>query len=77
MSIIANTTVISNFACIGQSDLLRQLHREIYISAEVYEEIQAGLDEGYLFYTSVYLHIGTSEWTALSNDKKRLSFTCK
>jgi predicted nucleic acid-binding protein len=53
MSIIANTTVISNFACIGQSDLLRQLHKEIYISAEVYEEIQKGLSEGYFFYTSI------------------------
>ncbi|OQX22940.1 MAG: hypothetical protein BWK80_28595 [Desulfobacteraceae bacterium IS3] len=76
MSIIANTTVISNFACIGQSDILRQLHKEIYISAEVYEEIQTGLDEGYLFYTSLndqiypFSHLGWIKLTSLSDDKE-------
>jgi predicted nucleic acid-binding protein len=50
MDVIANTTVISNFACIKQLDILRQLHGTIYISVEVYEEIQTGLEEGYNFY---------------------------
>ncbi len=53
MSVIANTTVISNFACIKKLDILRQLYETVYISVEVYEEIQVGLDEGYDFYTSV------------------------
>ena len=52
MSTIANTTVISNFACIGQLALLQRLYCKLYISVQVYEEIQAGLDEGYRFYTS-------------------------
>jgi len=50
MSVIANTTVISNFACIRRLELLRQLYGELYISTEVYEEIRAGLEEGYQFY---------------------------
>jgi len=53
MSTIANTTVISNFAAIGQLDLLHRLFKRLYISTEVYEEIRAGLEEGYEFYTSV------------------------
>lgn len=53
MSTIVNTTVISNFAAIGQLDLLRRLFGGLYISTEVFEEIQAGLGEGYEFYTSV------------------------
>jgi predicted nucleic acid-binding protein len=53
MSVIANTTVISNFAAIGQLDLLRRLYQELYISLEVYAEIQTGFDEGYLFYDVV------------------------
>ncbi len=53
MSIIANATVISNFASIAQLDLLRQLYGVLYLSTEVYEEIQAGLEEGYQFYTGI------------------------
>ncbi len=52
MSIISNTTVLSNFATIYQLDILRQLFETIYISTEVYEEIQQGVDEGYVFYNS-------------------------
>ncbi len=53
MSVIANTTVMSNFACIGQLDLLRRMYGQLYISTEVYGEIQAGLEEGYRFYTGI------------------------
>ena len=53
MSVIANTTVISNFASIGQLDLLHRLYGELYISTEVYEEIRAGLEEGYRFYAGI------------------------
>ena len=53
MSVIANTTVVSNFAVIEQLDILRQLYKTIHISVEVYEEIQTGLEEGYAFYTAV------------------------
>ncbi len=57
MSIIANTTVISNFSAIGQLHLLCRIHREIHISVQVYEEIQKGLEEGYLFYAGIEHHI--------------------
>ena len=53
MSVISNTTVLSNFASIGQLDLLRRLYQVLHIPTEVYEEISAGLEEGYLFYQDV------------------------
>lgn len=53
MSAISNTTVLSNFASIGQLDVLRRLYRILYLPTEVFEEISAGLDEGYLFYEGV------------------------
>ena len=53
MSVISNTTVLSNFASIGQLDLLRRLYQILHIPTEVYEEISAGLEEGYLFYQDV------------------------
>ncbi len=49
MSIIFNTTVLSNFATIGQLDLLKQLYGRITIPMAVYEEIQVGVEEGYTF----------------------------
>jgi predicted nucleic acid-binding protein len=53
MRVIANTTVISNFASIGQLDVLRQLFGVLAISTEVYDEIQDGLGEGYRFYEGI------------------------
>lgn len=53
MSVIANTTVLSNFAAIGKIDLLRQLFTHLYLPTEVYDEIRNGLDEGYQFYASI------------------------
>ena len=57
MSVIANTTVISNFASIGQLDLLRRLFGVVHISTEVHQEILAGLHEGYRFYQDVDPHV--------------------
>ena len=53
MSIIFNTDALSNFASIGQLDLLRRLYQVLYIPTEVYEEVNTGLEEGYLFYQEV------------------------
>jgi predicted nucleic acid-binding protein len=57
MSIISNTTVLSNFASIGQLDVLRRLYQVLHIPTEVYEEISTGLEEGYLFYQDVVADI--------------------
>jgi predicted nucleic acid-binding protein len=53
MSVITNTTVLSNFASIDQLVLLRQLFTTLHLSTQVYEEIQRGLDEGYQFYAGI------------------------
>ena len=53
MSVITNTTVLSNFAAIRQIDLLRLLFTHLYLPTEVYDEINQGLEEGYEFYASI------------------------
>jgi predicted nucleic acid-binding protein len=53
MTVISNTTVIANFAVIGQIDALRRLFGTLYISSEVYGEARAGVDEGYSFYSGL------------------------
>jgi predicted nucleic acid-binding protein len=57
MSVISNTTVLSNFASIGQFDVLRRLYQVLRIPTEVYEEISTGLEEGYLFYQDIVADI--------------------
>lgn len=53
MNIIIDTTVVSNFASIGQLDLLQQLYGSLYLSTEVYDEIERGREEGYRFYEGI------------------------
>lgn len=70
MSVIANTTIISNFASIQKLDILQKLYNTLYISVEVYGEIQQGLEEGYQFYAplekQIYPFFETG-WIKLTN----------
>jgi predicted nucleic acid-binding protein len=53
MSVIANTTIISNFASLEALNLLRHCWPDLHISEQVFTEIQAGLEQGYTFYAGV------------------------
>lgn len=57
MSIITNTTVLSNFASINQFAILRSLFSTLFLSTQVYAEIQRGREEGYHFYADIDQHI--------------------
>ncbi len=78
MTIISNTTVLSNFASVGVLDLLRQLYQTLTIPVEVYEEIEIGLTEGYNFYEGIQQFIfpfADSGWihlTSLNEEELRL-----
>jgi predicted nucleic acid-binding protein len=50
MPVIANTTVISNFAAVAHLDLLHLRFGKVFLSDHVLEEIQNGLTQGYAFY---------------------------
>jgi predicted nucleic acid-binding protein len=54
---ISNTTVISNLAFTGSLELLQRLLDVVYISTEVYAEVQDGYAEGHLFYHGIEQHI--------------------
>lgn len=57
MSIISNTTVLSNFAAVNKVELLHQLYQRLYMPTAVYDEIRRGLDEGYAFYNALIGHV--------------------
>ncbi len=50
---ISNTTVISNFAAIGELDALCKVYGQLFLSTHVYEEIRAGLEGAYRFLEAV------------------------
>jgi predicted nucleic acid-binding protein len=80
MSVISNTTVISNFASISQLDVLRQLFGSLAISTEVYHEIEVGLEEGYRFYEGidqVISPVSSDGWiqlTSMTDDQELRAF---
>jgi len=53
VTVIVNTTVLSNFAFVERLDLLESLLGVVYIATDVYAEILDGLAEGYAFYDAV------------------------
>jgi len=53
MSVIINTSVFSNFAAVKRLDLLRLVFGQLYLSEQVFEEIQIGLLQGYTFYDNL------------------------
>lgn len=81
MNVISNTTVLANFAAIAALDSLRDLFSEVFLSTEVYQEIQRGLEEGYSFYSGIekVLHpIKENGWlrlTSLNTEREVLIFS--
>jgi len=57
ITVLANNTVLSNFASTGQASLLFELYREVYVAYAVYEELQQGLADGYSFLQSLEPYI--------------------
>ena len=69
MAMIANTTIISNFAAVGQLELLHQRFTTLYLSEQVFEEIQNGLLQGYTFYSNLETQIfpfSSTGWLCLT-----------
>jgi predicted nucleic acid-binding protein len=74
MEVIANTTIISNFAAVGRLGLLCDVLERVFISTEIYAEIQDGLAGDSAFYEGIEHHIhpfaadGWLRLTALEGD---------
>ncbi len=81
MNVISNTTVLANFSAIAALDNLRDLFGEVFLSTEVYQEVQRGLEEGYSFYSELeeVLHpIQENGWlrlTSLNTEREVLIFS--
>jgi hypothetical protein len=62
MSVIANNTVVTNLALIDRIDLLKKLFCRVYISLEVYQEVEDGINYGYSFQNRTKKIIDNHEW---------------
>jgi predicted nucleic acid-binding protein len=70
MSIIANTTILSNFAAIERFDLLRLIYTQLYISTDVYAEIEEGALAGYNYLAELERHVqpfASDGWIVLTS----------
>lgn len=80
MSVIANTTIISNFASLDALNLLRKCWPNLHISEQVFTEIQTGLEQGYTFYAGVeqlLFPLAEEGWlklTAMQNEAERILY---
>jgi len=53
VSVVSNTTVLSNFASIGQLAVLRHLFGVVCVPTEVFAEIEDAQHEGYPFFADI------------------------
>ncbi|HMR68276.1 MAG TPA: hypothetical protein PKE64_30055 [Anaerolineae bacterium] len=77
MPVIANTTIISNFASLNRLTLLKNLFGSIYIPEQVFEETQSGLLQGYDFYkdlTALIFPFSGDGWLHLTALKSTAEF---
>lgn len=70
MSVLIDTTVLSNLAAVERLDLLNLLPEPCYLASAVYDEIQQGVTEGYTFLAQVDLALDSQQLllTTLENE---------
>ena len=81
MNRVVNATVLSNFAAVGQLNVLQVAVGPLYLPVEVYDELVAGRLAGYSFYDSIEQHIepfvadGWLHLVSMTDSELRLSLT--
>jgi predicted nucleic acid-binding protein len=66
MVVIANNTVLSNFAFVNRLDLLKSIFGKVFITTEIQHEVENGISEGHDFQRSTKLIIDTSNWLLIT-----------
>jgi len=69
--VIADNTVLSNFASVDRLDLLEKVFGEIYITLEVYAEVDNGIKKGYLFQKQTKQIVDSGYWIHITSLKKK------
>jgi predicted nucleic acid-binding protein len=62
LRLISNNTVLSNFAVVNKLHLLKDAYEKIFISLEVYEEIDGGIRHKHLFQKRTKQLADSGEW---------------
>jgi len=81
VSVVSNTTVLSNFAAILELDKLCRLFEEVFLAVEVWDEVRRGLEEGYSFYAGIEKLVhpltegGWLRLTSLADETELASFS--
>ncbi|MDQ1328116.1 MAG: hypothetical protein QG641_1401 [Candidatus Poribacteria bacterium] len=62
MSVIANNTVLSNLALVNRLDLLKSVSEIIYLTPDVYREIENGILCGHNYQMRTKMEIERNKW---------------
>ena len=77
MSVIVNNTVLSNMALINRLDLLESIFGKVFLTLEVYEEVENGIEHGHSFQLRTKQAINDNKWllvTGLENQELEIFF---
>jgi hypothetical protein len=80
MVVIANNTVLSNFAFIDKLDILKSIFGKVFITPEIQCEVENGITEGYAFQLRTKLIIDTNNWllvTRLEQNEQKIFHNLK
>jgi predicted nucleic acid-binding protein len=61
VSVLIDTTPLSNFAAVDRLDLVREVLGRAYVAEAVHQELQEGIALGYEFLDRIRPHVSTTE----------------
>jgi predicted nucleic acid-binding protein len=62
MSVVANNTVLSNFASVDELECLSAIFQIVYLTPEIRQEVIDGVNEGYTFQLRTQREIEAQRW---------------
>jgi predicted nucleic acid-binding protein len=67
MSVIVNNTTLSNLASVNSLELLKVIFERVYLTPEVYKEVENGIYLGRRYLECVELTIGAKDWLLMTD----------
>jgi predicted nucleic acid-binding protein len=71
MSVIVNNTTLSNLAFVNSLELLKRVFERVYLTPEVYEEVENGIYLGRSYLECIQLAIDAQDWLLMTKLERR------
>jgi predicted nucleic acid-binding protein len=71
MSVIVNNTALSNLASVNSLELLKGVFERVYLTPEVYREVENGVHLGRRYLEYIKLTVGVQDWLLMTDLERR------